>query len=73
MWYKKTENEKGIYQDSEGKRFFIVQCFRAVAPNGKSNGELGLTEFETLEDCLNEWKLTKVERKLIEDNGTETK
>ena len=63
MWYKKVENKDGSYQDKDGKIFILVQCSRAMDKTGKKNAELGLTEFNTLEDCLTEWGLIKIERK----------
>ena len=61
MWYKTVENENGKYQNAEGKKFILVQCHRAMDKDGRKNKELGLTEFPTLEDCLKEWGLTRIE------------
>ena len=63
MWYKTVEHKEGRYADKDGKLYILVQCHRAMDKDGRKNKELGLTEFETLEDCLNEWRLTKVEVK----------
>lgn len=63
MWYKTVEHKEGRYTDKSGKLYILVQCHRAMDKNGKKNKELGLTEFETLEDCLKTWELTKVEVK----------
>lgn len=63
MWYKTVEHKEGRYTDKDGKLYILVQCHRAMDKDGKKNKELGLTEFETLEDCLKEWGLTKVEVK----------
>lgn len=57
MWYKKIEHKKGKYQDKDGKRYGIVECKQAIAPDGKKNKELGLTEFKNLDECLKTWKL----------------
>lgn len=58
MWYKKVEHKNGIYQDKDGKLFILVQCHRAMDKDGKKNKELGLTEFESREECLKTWELT---------------
>lgn len=63
MWYKKVEHKNGRYTDKEGKLYILVQCHRAMDPQGKKNAELGLTEFEKLEDCLEAWGLTKIKPK----------
>lgn len=63
MWYKTVEHKEGRYTDKSGKLYILVQCHRAMDKEGKKNKELGLTEFETLEECLKEWGLTKVEVK----------
>lgn len=63
MWYKTVEHKEGRYTDKSGKLYILVQCHRAMDKNGKKNKELGLTEFETLEECLKTWELTKVEVK----------
>lgn len=60
MWFKKIEDIKGKYQDKDGNRFKIFQCHQAHGPNGKREKDLGLTEFETIEDCLKAWELTEV-------------
>ena len=63
MWYKTVEHKEGRYADKDGKLYILVQCHRAMDKDGKKNKELGLTEFETLEECLKTWELTKVEVK----------
>ena len=61
MWYKKVKHTDGKYVDKNGTSYILVQCHRAMDPQGKKNAELGLTEFETLEDCLEAWELTRIE------------
>ena len=63
MWYKTVEHKDGRYTDKDGKLYILVQCHRAMDKEGRKNKELGLTEFETLEECLKTWGLTKVEVK----------
>lgn len=63
MWYKTVEHKEGRYMSKDGKLYILVQCHRAMDKEGRMNKELGLTEFETLEDCLKTWELTKVEVK----------
>ena len=63
MWYKTVEHKEGRYTDKSGKLYILVQCHRAMDKDGRINKDFGLTEFETLEDCLKEWGLTKVEEK----------
>lgn len=63
MWYKTVEHKDGNYKDKEGKLYILVQCHKAMDKDGKKNKELGLTEFNTLEECIKTWELTKVERK----------
>lgn len=73
MWCKKIEDKNGRYQDKEGKRYTVVACNHAQDPKGRTNAQLGLTEFKDLESCLNEWKLVKyIEKKEITENGTGT-
>lgn len=69
MWYKIVEHKDGRYVDKDGKIYILVQCHRAMDPEGKKNAELGLTKFETLEDCLTVWELTKIEPKKEVRNG----
>jgi hypothetical protein len=64
MWYKTVEHKEGRYTDKSGKTYILVQCHKAMDKEGRKNKELGLTEFATLEDCLKEWELTKVEREV---------
>lgn len=63
MWYFKEENELGDFQDKDGKIYSLTECHRVIAPDGKMNAELGYTEFEKLEDCLQDWQLTEIKRK----------
>ena len=63
MWYKKVEHKEGRYTDKKGKFYILVQCHRAMDPQGKKNAELGLSEFEKREDCLEAWGLTRIEPK----------
>lgn len=63
MWYKKVEHKDGRYTDKEGKLYILVQCHRAMDKEGRKNKELGLTEFEKTEDCLEAWGLTRIEPK----------
>lgn len=63
MWYKTVEHKEGKYTDKTGKLYILVQCHRAMDKDGKKNKELGLTEFEKLEDCLEAWGLTRIEPK----------
>lgn len=60
MWYKTVEHKEGRYTDKSGKTYILVQCHKAMDKDGRKNKELGLTEFETLEDCLKEWGLEKL-------------
>lgn len=69
MWYKTEEHKEGRYQGKDGKLYILVQCHRAMDKEGRKNKELGLTEFETLEDCLTAWELTKIEPKKEVRNG----
>lgn len=62
MWYKKEKNENGEYQDKDGVRYSLTECYRVIAPDGKRNAELGYTEFENIDECLTTWQLQKVER-----------
>lgn len=71
MWYKIVEHKEGRYQGKDGKLYILVQCHRAMDKEGRKNKELGLTEFETLEDCLTAWGLTRIERKANGRQGTE--
>lgn len=65
MWYKKVEHKEGRFTDKEGKIYILVQCHRAMDKDGKKNKELGLTEFEKMEDCLREWGLTELPPKPV--------
>ena len=68
MWYKKIENKKGRYVDAKEVRYMVVECYKAQAPNGKKNADLGLTEFKNMEECLKAWELKLyVEPKKEED------
>ena len=62
-WFKLIEEERGDYQDKNGKTFILIQCHKAMDKDGKKNAELGLVQFNSLEDCLKEWGLTRIERK----------
>ena len=59
MWYKIVEHKEGRYIDVENKSYILVQCHRAMDPEGRKNKELGLTEFDSLEDCLKTWNLRR--------------
>lgn len=61
MWYFKEENENGDFIDDDGKSYFLTECHRVIAPDGKMNAELGYTEFSDMEECLKTWKLTRKE------------
>lgn len=65
MWYKKVEHKEGRFMDKEGKIYILVQCHRAMDKDGRMNKELGLTEFESMEDCLKEWGLTELPPKPV--------
>ena len=62
MWYKIVEHKNGRYIDKENKTYILVQCHRAMDKEGRKNKELGLTEFDSLEDCLQAWGLTEIQR-----------
>lgn len=62
MWYKTVEHKEGTYSDKEGKKYILIQCHRAMDKDGRKNKELGLTEFNSLEECLKEWGLTRIEK-----------
>lgn len=62
MWYNKIENENGQYQDENGNRYDVSECYRVIAPDGKRNAELGYTEFENMEECVTTWKLSKISK-----------
>ena len=63
MWYKKVKHTDGKYIDKNGTTYLLVQCHRAMDPQGKKNAELGLTKFESLEQCLETWELSKIDLK----------
>lgn len=63
MWYKLIEDERGNFKDENGKTYILIQCSKAMDKDGKKNAELGLVQFPSYEDCLKEWKLTRIERK----------
>lgn len=65
MWYKIVEHKEGRFTDKDGKIYILVQCHRAMDKDGKKNKELGLTEFEKMEDCLKEWGLTELPPKPV--------
>ena len=58
MWYFKEENENGDFQDKNGKIYSLCECHRVMAPDGRMNAELGYTEFEDMEACLQAWELS---------------
>lgn len=51
--------------DKDGKIYILVQCHRAMDNDGRMNKELGLTEFDKMEDCLKEWGLTELPPKPV--------
>lgn len=61
MWYYKEQNEDGNYQDKDGVRYLLTECYRVIAPDGRRNAELGYTEFDNMEECLNTWGLEYVD------------
>jgi hypothetical protein len=69
MWYKKTENLRGAYVDIEGKCYLVKECSNVQHPDGRKNEELGYTQFESMEECLTAWNLTRVETKRIKQHG----
>lgn len=62
MWYFKEVNENGDYKDRNGTVYVVTECYRVIAPDGRRNAELGYTEFENFDKCLEEWGLIKIER-----------
>ena len=62
MWYYKQEEEEGIFQDTEGKRYMVIECHRVIAPDGRMNAELGYTEFPDMKTCLEAWELVEIEQ-----------
>lgn len=60
MWYKKFEYENGNYQDENGTRYMVTECYRVIAPDGRRNAELGYTEFNSMEECLSAWGLSEI-------------
>lgn len=61
MWYFKEQNENGEFADKEGNTYTVNECYRIIAPDGRKNAELGYTEFNSLEECLKTWELTRIE------------
>lgn len=77
MWYYKEKDENGEFEDIDGVRYSLTECHRVTAPDGKSNAELGYTEFENMDECLTTWELSKVpetdyETKSISETDTPT-
>lgn len=62
MWYNKEENEHGDFQDKDGKIYLLTECYRVIAPDGRKNAELGYTEFDNMQQCLEAWGLTLINK-----------
>lgn len=63
MWYKIVKHTDGKYIDKNGTTYILVQCHRAMDKDGHMNAELGLTKFESLEQCLETWGLSRIDLK----------
>ena len=62
MWYFKEENENGDVRDKDGKIYQLTECYRVIAPDGRKNAELGYTEFDSMQQCLEAWGLTLINK-----------
>lgn len=60
MWYYLEQNEEGDFEDAEGKRYFLIECHRVSAPDGRENEELGYTYFESRKEALETWCLKEI-------------
>ena len=60
MWYLREENEYGDVKDKDGKVYLVTECYRVIAPDGRKNAELGYTEFDSMQQCLEAWGLTLI-------------
>lgn len=63
MWYYKEKDENGQFEDKDGVRYSLTECYRVIAPDGRKNAELGYTEFENMKECLTTWQLEMIEER----------
>lgn len=64
MFYQKQENERGNFIDSEGVRYSLTECKCALTPQGMN---VGYTEFESREACLEAWGLTELSEEEMQE------
>lgn len=59
IWVKKTEDENGVYVDSEEKIYIVEWCHKLYTKERSSIQSFGYEQFETFEDALQQWGLTE--------------